>query len=151
MTASPLRALAPAVAIRTTGLIALAVTAWGLSAAVDSPDANIGLGILLLGALVLTVATWAAIDGVRSVRQGRPDREGVLVWVVSAAAFGVLTAVGTELAVAVSGGADDGVPIGVLVNASLTYAGLIAAPAAVAFALLRNAAEAQARRRRGEG
>jgi hypothetical protein len=85
------------------------------------------------------------------VRRGRPEREGLLVWLVSAAAFGVLTAITTGVGVAVTGGAGESVPVGVLVSASVTWAGMVAAPAAVAYGLARSAAEARARSRRATG
>ena len=138
-----MRALALPVAIRTAGLIALAVTAWGISGTVDSPDANIGLGLALLGSLVIAVAAWGGADGFRSAREGRPDREGVLVWLLSAAAFGMLTSLATGIGVAVTeGGA---VPVGPLLSASFTWAGFVAVPGAVAFGLVRSVAEGRSR------
>jgi hypothetical protein len=124
-------------------LVVLAGSAWLLSAAVDSPDANIGLGILLLGILVLAVVVWATIDGVRSVRQGRPDRDGLLVWLLTAAAFGLLTSGATGVGVAVTGGADGAVPVGVLLSASFTWAGFVAVPAGVAYGLARTLTESR--------
>ena len=134
-----MRALALPVAVRTAGLAALAVVGWAVAAADDSPDANIGLGMLLLGSLVLAVAAWGGIDGVRSVRQGRPDREGVLVWLLSAAGFGLLAAVVTGVGVAMTEGGP--VPFGPLLSAAFTWAGFVAVPGAVAFGLVRSVAE----------
>lgn len=142
-----MRALAPPVAVGTTALVLLAGIGWLISATDDSPDANIGLGLLLLGSFVLTVVVWAGVDGLRTVRKGRPDREGLLVWLVSAAAFAVLLAAGTGVGVAVTGGADEGVPVGVLLGAPATGA-FVAFPAAVSYGLVRSAAGAQARSRR---
>jgi len=124
-------------AVRSAGFLAVAVTGWLVSAADDSPDADIGLGMLLMAWLLLTAAVWAGADGWRSAGQGRPDREGLLVWLLAAAAFGVLISVATGVGVAVSEGADGGVPVGVLLSASFTWATLVAAPAAVAYGLVR--------------
>jgi hypothetical protein len=131
------RPLVPPAAVRTAGLVLLAGCAWLVSAANDSPDANIGLGILLLSALVLAVVVWAAVDGVRTARQGRPDRDGLVVWLLTAAAFGLLTAAATGVGVAVTGGADGAVPLGALLSASFTWGGFVAVPAALAYGLAR--------------
>ena len=139
-----MHALVPPVAVRTAGLCALAASGWLLAGLVDSPDANIGLGIVLLGSLVLTVVVWGAIDAVRSVRRGRPDREGLLVWLLSAAAFGLLSSLVTGVAVAVTEG---GVPVGPLLSAAFTWAGFVAVPGALSYGLTRNLAEARLSRR----
>jgi hypothetical protein len=137
-------ALVPPVAVRTAALVALAAAGWLVSAVDDSPDANIGLGLLLIGSMLLGVVAWGAADGVRSVRRGRPDREGLLVWLLTAAAVGVLVAVATGTGVAASG---DDVPVGPLVSGSLTFAGFVAVPGAVSYGLARTLAEARVNRR----
>lgn len=136
------------VAVRTAGLAAVAGAGSLVAAADDSPDANIGLGILLLGVLVLTVVLWGGVDGVRTARRGRPDREGLLVWLLTAAAFGVLSAGVTAVGVAVT---EDELPLGALLGASVTWAGFVAVPGAVAFGLARTLTEARIRRRRRIG
>ncbi len=138
-----MRALIPAVVVRTVALVVFAATGWLVSAADDSPDANIGLGIVLLGSLLGVVGCGAA-DGARSVRRGRPDREGLLVWLLTAAAFGLLVAVATGTAVAASG---DDVPVGPLVSGTVTVAGFVAVPGAVSYGLARTLAEARINRR----
>jgi hypothetical protein len=135
------RALVPAVAVRTGALVALAATGWLVSAADGSPDANIGLGMLLLGSLVLAVVVWGAVDGLRSVRQGRPDRDGLLVWLLSAAKFGLLVSAATGVGVAVTEG---DVPLGPLLSASFTWAAFVAVPGAVAYGVARSIAERRA-------
>jgi hypothetical protein len=136
-----MRALAPAVAVRTGALVALAATGWLVSAADGSPDANIGLGMLLLGSLVLAVVVWGAVDGLRSVRQGQPDRDGLLVWLLSAATFGLVVSAATGVGVAVTEG---DVPVGPLLSASFTCAAFVAVPGAVAYGLSRGIAEGRA-------
>lgn len=144
----PVHALVRPVAVRTAGLGGLAATGWLLSGLVAPPDANIGLGIALLGSLVLAVVAWGAVDGVRSVRRGRPDREGLLVWLLSAAAFGLLISLVTGVGVAVSEG---GVPVGPLLSAAFTWAGFVAVPGAVSYGLARTVAEGRGRRPRAPG
>ena len=139
-----MRALVRPVVVRTAGLAGLAAAAWLVSAVDDSPEANIGLGLALLGSLVMAVVLWGGADGVRSARRGRPDHEGLLVWLLSAAAFGVLVAPATGTGVSVSG---DEVPLGPLLSASLTFAALVAVPGAVSYELARNLAEARVSRR----
>ena len=139
-------ALALPVAVRTAGLVILAVVGGLIAATDDHPDANIGLGMLLTGSMLLAVAVWAAVDGARSVRRGRPDREGLLVWLLSAAGFGVAIAAAMGVWAAVA--EPDPVPVGALLVSSLTYATFVAVPAAVSYGLARTVTEARARRTR---
>ena len=145
-----MRELAPPVAVRTIALVLLAGVGRLVSATDDSVDANIGLGLLLLGSFELAVVVWAGVDGLRTAREGRPDREGLLVWLVSAAAFALLLAAGIGIAVAVTGGADGDVPVGVLLGAPTIWA-FVALPAALSYGLVRSAAAARARSRRAFG
>lgn len=102
--------------------------------------------MLLTGSMLLAVAVWAAVDGARSVRRGRPDREGLLVRLLSAAGFGVAIAAATGVWAAVA--EPDPVPVGALLGSSLTYATFVAVPAAVSYGLARTVTEARARRTR---
>jgi cytochrome bd-type quinol oxidase subunit 2 len=51
----------------------------------EQGDANIGAGLLLFGLLVVVVAVWAFVDGVRAAGYA----QALLPWVVVAAAVGV--------------------------------------------------------------
>ena len=104
--------------------------------------------MLLLGGFVLAVVTWGAVDAVRSARRGRPDREGLLVWLLSAAAFGVLLSAAAAIGVAVTEGGADMALIGPLLTAALTWACFVAVPGAVAFGLARSLTERRLSRRR---
>ena len=136
-----MHALVPPVAVRTAGLVGLAAAAWLVAAADDSPDANIGLGMLLLAGFVLAVAAWGAVDGVRSARRGRPDREGLLAWLLSSAAFALLTSLVVLVGVVVTEGVTAAPPLGPVLSGAVTWASFVAIPAAVAYGLARSLVE----------
>lgn len=70
----------------------------------DSPDANLGLGLLLLLAPLLVMAVWAAVDGARSGRGGRQVLPLAAAWMVVDVLVAVANAVWISVAGALTGG-----------------------------------------------
>ncbi|PPK96095.1 hypothetical protein CLV92_105197 [Kineococcus xinjiangensis] len=84
--------LARRVAPRAAGLLGLGVAghliSWVVASRDQSGGANVGVGLLLLGALALTAGAWGARDGLRAARVEESLVPGLVCWAVVALVVG---------------------------------------------------------------
>ncbi|SDQ70268.1 hypothetical protein [Quadrisphaera sp. DSM 44207] len=132
------------VALRTGGLVLPNLAGWSAAGLGPSGDANIGLGLLVLGVRLLVGVGWAARDGARAARRGAALMPLVASWAVAVVLAAVLGAVWIRVGGALLGGGFfpgvllsdlaglvpfEGVLLGVLVVLALLGAHAAARPA----------------------
>jgi hypothetical protein len=121
------------VLVRTAGLAAVSWAYWILGDVIEPADEDFTWLLAFIAVLAGIAALWAAVDGVRSARRGDAVRIGLVVWVLVAAAAGLLQPVLVTVQDLVTGR-----PLGELRMAShlrvaLVYAVLVAVPAVLMF------------------